>query len=72
MKVRYDQEVDVLYICLKEGTIAESDEVSPGIIIDYTKDGTPVGVEILDAKKKQGILPLKVELELLETSKEIV
>jgi uncharacterized protein YuzE len=50
MKVRYDQEVDVLYICLKEGTIAESDEVSPGIIIDYTKDGTPVGVEIFDAK----------------------
>ena len=72
MKVRYDQEIDVLYICLREGTIAESDEVSPGIIIDYTKERTPVGVEILDAKKKQGILPLKVELELLERNKKIV
>ncbi len=72
MKVRYDQEIDVLYICLREGTIAESDEVSPGIIIDYTKERTPVGVEILDAKKKQGILPLKVELELLERNQKIV
>ena len=72
MKVRYDQEVDVLYLCLKEGNITESDEVRPGIIIDFAEDGTPLGVEILDAKNKQGILPLKVELELLGKNKEIV
>jgi len=69
MKVRYDQEVDVLYLCLTEGNVTESDEVRPGIIIDFAEDGTPLGVEILDAKNKQGILPLKVELELLGKTK---
>jgi len=36
MKIRYDQEVDVLYLCLKEGNVTESDEVRPGIIISVT------------------------------------
>ncbi len=70
MKVRYDQEIDVLYIRFKDESIVESDEVSSGIIIDFAKDGTPVGVEILDARKRKGILPYKVELELLQGNKE--
>ncbi len=70
MKVRYDQDVDVLYIRLKDGDIVESDEVGAGIIIDYAEDGMPVGVEILDARKRKGIIPFKVELELLQEASE--
>lgn len=39
MKVKYDQEVDILIIQLSEGEIVESDESKPGIIMDYDKDG---------------------------------
>ena len=43
MKVKYDKEVDVLYISLSQKTVGESDESKPGIIIDYSIDGDIVG-----------------------------
>ena len=52
MKVKYDQEVDILVIQLAEGEIAESDESKPGIIMDYDKDGNVMRIEILDASKR--------------------
>ncbi len=72
MRVRYDKDTDILYIRLKEGVIEESDEVSTGIIIDYAEDGTPLGVEILDARKRKGIIPYKVEFELFEETMESI
>ncbi|MFZ1323042.1 MAG: DUF2283 domain-containing protein [Ignavibacteria bacterium] len=63
MKVKYDKEVDVLYISLSQKTVGESDESKPGIIIDYSIDGDIVGIEILDASKKIS-LPNKVEYEV--------
>ena len=62
MKVKYDKEVDVLYIVFSENKIKESDEDKPGIILDYDKSGTIVGIEILDASKKMKN-PTKVEYE---------
>ena len=52
MKVKYDKEVDILYITFSEKKISESDEDKPGIILDYDKAGSIVGIEILDASKK--------------------
>lgn len=52
MKVKYDKEVDVLYISFSKKKIKESDEDKPGIILDYDKAGSIVGIEILDASKK--------------------
>ena len=43
--------------------IKESDEDKPGIILDYDKDGSIVGIEILDASKKMKF-PAKVEYEV--------
>jgi uncharacterized protein YuzE len=63
MKVKYDKEVDVLYIVFSEGKIAESDEDRPGIILDYDNAGTILGIEILDASKKMQN-PTKVEYEV--------
>ena len=62
MKVKYDKDVDVLYIVFSEKKISESDEDKPGIILDYDKSGTIVGIEILDATKKMKN-PAKVEYE---------
>ena len=42
MKVKYDQEVDVLTIQLSGAPVEESDEDKPGVILDYDKDGNIV------------------------------
>jgi len=52
MKVKYDQEVDVLTIQLSAAPVEESDEDNPGVILDYDKDGNIVGIEILNASKR--------------------
>ncbi|MEK7847154.1 MAG: DUF2283 domain-containing protein [Nitrospinota bacterium] len=52
MKVIYDQETDILNLIFREDKIAESDEVREGIIIDYSKDGKIVSMEILDASEQ--------------------
>jgi uncharacterized protein YuzE len=60
MKVIFDPETDTLSLIFREEKIAESDEVREGIIIDYSKDGKIVSMEILDASEQisepQGIL----------------
>jgi uncharacterized protein YuzE len=51
MKVEYDPHTDTLTIPLREARIRESDEVRPGVIVDFGEDGTVVRFEILDASK---------------------
>lgn len=63
MKVKYDKEVDILYIRFSENPVKESDEGKPGIILDYDKEGLIVAIEIMDASKKFP-QPAKVELEV--------
>lgn len=63
MKVKYDKEVDVLYISFSKNKIKESDEDKPGIVLDYDKQGSIVGIEILDASKKMKN-PSHVEYEV--------
>ncbi len=52
MRVRYDQEVDVLTIRFSDTPVEESDENKPGVILDYDKTGKIVGIEILNASKQ--------------------
>ncbi len=40
MKVEYDAKVDVLRIRLQDGPVEESDEPSPGVILDFDAKGT--------------------------------
>lgn len=63
MKVKYDKEVDILYIKLSDSPVKESDEDKPGIVLDYAGDGSIVGIEIMEASKKFPD-PEKVELEI--------
>lgn len=63
MKVKYDKEVDILYIVFSEEKIKESDEEKSGIILDYDKQGSIVGIEILNASKRMKN-PTKVEYEV--------
>lgn len=52
MRVKYDQDVDVLTIWFSEAEVEESDENKPGVILDYDKTGKIVGIEILNASKQ--------------------
>jgi uncharacterized protein YuzE len=60
MRIIFDPETDTLSLIFKDEKIAESDEVREGVIIDYSKDGKIVSIEILDASEQisepQGIL----------------
>ncbi|MEW5989667.1 MAG: DUF2283 domain-containing protein [Chloroflexota bacterium] len=51
MKVVYDRETDTLVITFREERIQESDEVRPGIIVDFGYDGQVVRFEILRASQ---------------------
>ena len=42
--------VDALYLRFNEELYCESDEVSSGIIIDYSQKGKIIGLEVLNAK----------------------
>ncbi len=52
MRVSYDEEVDVLTITLSSASVADSDEVQPGVIFDYDEAGNTVGIELLDASRR--------------------
>lgn len=47
MRLRVDKENDSLYFRLDENTIIESEEVRPGIILDYDENGKVIGIEML-------------------------
>lgn len=52
MNIKYDKEVDVVYIKLSDRPVAESDEDKPGIIPDYDSEGNIIGMEIPDASRQ--------------------
>lgn len=53
MKITYDPEVDVLYICFRETTVT-THHLTEGIAADYDSEGNLAGIEILDAIKQMG------------------
>ena len=51
MNISYDNNADAMYIKLKDGTFGRNEEVSEGIILDISKKGDLLGIEILNASK---------------------
>ena len=52
MRVHFDKEADAIYFRLDDSKIVESEEVKPGIVLDYNEQNQVVGVEILNAGKR--------------------
>jgi uncharacterized protein YuzE len=52
MKLKVDQQADALYLSLSEAPASRSEEVSPGIIVDYDEQDRVVGVEMLYLSKR--------------------
>ena len=53
MKVLYDSKTDTVSVILKvDARVVESDEVRPGVILDYDQEGQVVSVEVLEASHR--------------------
>ncbi|MEW5988252.1 MAG: DUF2283 domain-containing protein [Chloroflexota bacterium] len=66
MKLKIDRENDALYFRWDESEIIESEEVQPGLILDFDKDGRVVGIEILALSTRTA--PEKLRVLQLETA----
>lgn len=59
MKLKVDQNADALYLRLDDSAIVESEEVSPGVILDFNDQNQVVGVELLNLSSRTPTLNLK-------------
>ena len=66
MRLKIDKENDSLYLRLNETEIVESEEVQPGVILDFDQNGQVVGIEILSLSQRTE--PEKLNLFQLETN----
>jgi uncharacterized protein YuzE len=66
MKIRIDRESDALYFRLDDDEIVESQEVQPGIILDFDENGRVVGIEILSLSTR--FAPEQLRIMQFETA----
>ena len=52
MKVTIDKEADAVYMRLYDAPIKDSEEIKPGVILDYDDENNLVGIEILHISKR--------------------
>jgi uncharacterized protein YuzE len=52
MKLRIDEEADALHLQLVDAPVVESEEVAPGVIVDYDASDQVVGMEVLYLSKR--------------------
>ena len=61
IRLKYDRLSDALYIRVKESRTVDSEEVVPGVIVDYDEHGEIARIEILWFSKR------KIDLHKLVT-----
>ena len=65
MRLHYDEKADALYLRLDDSEVVDSEEVKPGIVLDFNDQNEVVGIEVLDLKRrvpKADLKQLKVEV----------
>lgn len=60
MVVQYHRDSDMLYIKLADGVSTGSDEVSPGIVLDFDENNRVIGIEVEEASKHVDLSRLEV------------
>jgi uncharacterized protein YuzE len=61
MKLHYYPDTDSLYIDLIDMPAAESEEVRPGIVLDFAADGRLVGIDLDQASEHVALTTLDIE-----------
>jgi len=65
MRLKVDKDNDAVYFRLDDTAIVESEEIQPGVILDYDAQNRVVGVEIL--KIMERVAPEKLKILQFET-----
>lgn len=52
MKLTVDPDADALYLKLGDAQIVDSEQVAPGVVLDYDVHDNVVGVEMLNISKR--------------------
>ncbi len=52
LSFNYDRATDAAYLRFSSGKVVESEEVSPGVVLDYDADGRIVALEVLKAGER--------------------
>lgn len=53
MKIEFDPIADALYLELTDSEVEKTEEIKPGVMIDYDADGNIIGVEVLYVSKRE-------------------
>jgi len=61
MKLAYYPETDSLYIDLSEKASADSQEVAPGVVLDFDADGQLVGIDVDHASRVVNLTNLEAK-----------
>jgi len=61
MKFQYYRDTDSLYIELSDKVGADSQEVAPGVVLDFDAEGHVVGIDIDHASKVVDLSKLEAE-----------
>ncbi len=67
MKVNIEKDADVLYMRLSDTQIHDSEEVKPGVILDYDDQDNLIGIEILwvsERVPRSSLMSVLIESEL--------
>jgi len=56
IRTNYDPESDVLHVSFgPEGVRSDtSEEVAPGVFIEFDPNGNPIGVEVISVRRRSG------------------
>ncbi len=66
MRLKIDRENDALYFRLDESAIVDSEEVQPGVILDFDAQGKMVGIEVLNLSSR--VDPDRLRVVQVETT----
>ncbi len=72
MIIRYDPESDAVFFVFKSTDSVESEEIAPGVIVDFDDQDNVIAMEVLNFKEKiqhEVPLPLHLVIEQHDTDK---
>ena len=61
MKLEFDPVADAAYFEIADGEVFRSEEIKPGVILDFDTEGNVLGVEVLSVSKRSAsALPMSL------------
>jgi uncharacterized protein YuzE len=59
MRVHFDEKADALYLRLDDSKVIDSEEVRPGVVLDFNDQNQVVGIEIRRVKERVPLANLR-------------